>query len=84
MICLLKDPNSKEPFVYIYPSDNERKVKRFITQDFSTDPLHTEYLTIVTKYDKLILEMINANKVCFSDNLTGTRFYSIKKERGSL
>ena len=84
VICLLTDPEKpKEPFLYIYPCTKEKKdIKRRITDKFTTDRYTTMKLTTVLKYDTLIMELINQKKIVYSDNLTGTEFNQIKKEKG--
>lgn len=83
-ICLLKDDNNL-PFLYVYPAKEiKNSIKRIVTDDFSTDNLTTNNLTNKTMYDKIVLELINENKIVFSDNLTGTEFYQIKKEKGGF
>ena len=83
VLNLLKTENN-EPFIFVYPStkDIRGKIKRIISTDYTTDRFTTKYLTELTKYDSLMLNLINNDKVVFSDNLTGTEFYQIKKERG--
>lgn len=83
VITLLVD-DGRKPFLYIMPdTKTERKrPKRIVSQDFTTDKYTTLYLTNLTKYDTLVLELLEQKKVVFSDNLTGTEFYQIKKERG--
>ena len=84
MINLLVDPETKQPFVYVYPSTKENGIKRIVTTEWSTNPLITDSLTPVTKYDNILLELIDKQRVVFSSNLDGTKFYSIIKERGKL
>lgn len=83
VINLLKDKNGL-PFVFVYPRNNSdaKGIKRIVSDEFSSDKLTTLYLTSVTKYDNILIELINNKKVVFSDNLTGTEFYQILKERG--
>lgn len=78
-IKLLRDNNIK--FVYIYPytkkcPDNARVV----SDRLSLSKLHSPtFLQSITKYDSIILKLITQGKVCFSDNLCGTDFYSAFK-----
>lgn len=81
-ICLLRD-DDKQLFLYVYPAaEIGRKVKRIVTEEYTANPLATPYLTKITKYDILVLELLENKKVVFSDNLTGTEFYQMKKEKG--
>ena len=81
MVLLLKDDN-KNIFLYCYPAAEKSKYDRIVTDKHNIDKLSTLYLSNVTKYDSLIMELLNNNKIVFSDNLTGTEFNQIKKERG--
>lgn len=89
VICLLRDEN-KNPFLYIYPAKNvsretycaDNKIRRIITDQFTTEPYATPYLTALTRYDNIIIDLLLNEKLTFSDNLTGTEFYQVKKERG--
>ena len=81
MVLLLKDTN-KNIFLYCYPATEKSKYDRIVTDKHNINKLSTLYLSDVTKYDSLIIELLNNNKIVFSDNLTGTEFNQIKKERG--
>lgn len=81
MVLLLKD-EEKNVFLYCYPSSEKSKYDRKVTDKHDIDKYTTLYLTPITRYDNLIIELLNNNKIVFSDNLTGTEFNQIKKERG--
>lgn len=81
LINLMIDKD-KNPFLFVYPyTGNESKITRKITDEFTMDRFTTQRLTSVTKYDNLVIELIEQSKCCFSDNLTGSDFYRIVKER---
>ena len=44
----------------------------------------TRYLCYITKYDKLVKDLIEEKKIVFSDNLTGTEFFQSIKEKGGI
>ena len=78
---LLSDNN--EPFLYIYPATKDNtNIKRVVTDKYSIDRYTTTYLTDLCRYDNIVVELIKNNKICYSDNLSGTEFEQIKKERG--
>ena len=78
---LLSDNN--EPFLYIYPATKDNaNIKRVVTDKYSIDRYTTTYLTDLCRYDNIVVELIKNNKICFSDNLSGTEFEQIRKERG--
>ena len=82
IIDVLKDDNM---LLYVYPFTHKNKSpKRVVTEKFSTNPFCTQNLTELCKGDKLIMELIKRGKICFSDNLTGSEFLSILKEKGGL
>lgn len=82
MVHLIGDNGVR--FVYVCPAPEEKPcdVIRVVTDDFSTDRRTTFYLTPLCRFDTIIIDLIEQRKVYFSDNLTGTEFWQIKKERG--
>lgn len=84
LVNLIRHKKTKEILLYVYPATREipKKCKRIVTDDFTSNPLATYHLTDLLKYDNLIMDMINNKKIVFSDNLCGTEFNQIKKERG--
>ena len=82
MINLLEDKD-KQLVLYVYPYTKETPKKiRVVSDKFSVDRLTTYQLTNLTKGDILVNRLLAERKICFSDNLTGTEFFQIKKERG--
>lgn len=74
---LLSDSN-KYSFLYVYPYTKETLPDnaRVITDVFMMDRLVTNSLKIIrSKYDKIILQLLNERRIVFSDNMTGTTFY---------
>ena len=80
MINLLKDKD--DVLLFIYPANENSKYDRKVSDKLDISRLTTLYLTELTKYDKIVLELIANKKILYSDNLTGTEFNQIKKERG--
>lgn len=84
MVKLLRSKRN-EILLFVYPfTGDTTKIDRRVSNEFSLSPLVTPKLTEVTKYDKLVKQLIDNKKICFSDNLTGTDFYNTIKERGGL
>ena len=82
VLDVLRDDNL---LLYVYPFTHKGKApSRVISESFSSNPLHTKRLTALTKGDKIIMELLERGKICFSDNLTGSEFLSILKEKGGL
>lgn len=78
-IKLLRENNIM--FVYVYPytkviPDNVR----IVSDKLSLQKLHSHtFLQYRTGYDRMVVDLITQGKVCFSDNLCGTDFFSAFK-----
>ena len=83
VITLLSDEN-KNPFLYVYPYTKERKITRKVSDKFTIEKMTTKSLSYLTKYDKLVKDLIIGKKIVFSDNRTGTEFYQSMKEKGGI
>lgn len=66
---------------YVQPKTSEIKEgTRVISNKFSPDPLYTtNFRQAINENEARVLRMFNDDKVCFSDNLTGTEFKNILK-----
>lgn len=72
-----------EPFLFIHSANYKPKTtKRVVTTDFTFDRYATEFLTPLTKFDDLVIDLIQKGKVCYGDDLDGTEFNDIRKIRG--
>ena len=78
----------KETLLYICPHTTEikdREHTRIITKRFSLNYLHAaRLLTDKLKYDLIIAELLRAEHVAYSDNLTGTEFKELLKREGNF
>lgn len=81
MVTLLQDNEKRELTLYCYPASETSSAKRVVSDDYSMDRFHTNHLTPLTKYDKIVIDLLNVGKICFSDNLTGTEFYTLLNNR---
>ena len=84
---LVKTPeNSYLVFCYPYTKKRinveERTKTRIVSDKWSQYSNVTETLEPLCKGDETILKLIKQNKICFSDNLTGTEFKLVLKEKG--
>ena len=85
MVHLLQD-KQKNVFLYVYPCtkltyDDKLKI-RIVTNNSNLllyNKLSSLNLTILTKYDNIIINLIRNKKIAFSDNLTGSEFYKLIK-----
>lgn len=72
---LLYDFELKEKLLYVYPYRKKFKYdNRCVTDELSLSRLHSRTLTEVTKYDRIVIDLIENRKICYSDNLIGTTF----------
>ena len=73
MMNLLIDEDGSK-IVFVYPHTGKTKVDRIIQDEFSTDPMINNKLDPRHKPEAHMLDCFRFNKVCYSDNLTGTDF----------
>lgn len=73
--------NTKEGGVicFIYPYTKNRKIARIISDKVSDNPLVTTRLDVNRKAEQLIVKCFRDNKVCYSDNLTGSDFKHVNE-----
>lgn len=82
VINLLKFRTNNQIFLYVYPYTGNKDIKRKVTNKFSYDKYTTQFLSNLTKFDKYVIMLLSQSKIVYSDNLTGTEFQQIKRERG--
>ena len=63
--------------VFVYPYTDKRKIQRVITDEFSDKPYVSKKLDIDKKPELLMLKALRMDKVCYSDNLTGSDFSKV-------
>lgn len=68
---------------HVYPAP-KKNINREISERFSLSPLVTKDFTVITKGDKILFDLLKRNKIAYSDNLTGSDFSAILKEKGGL
>lgn len=80
----------KGPELLLYICPHTRDIKdpehtRILERGFDLNILHnSRLLTDKLKYDLIISEMIRLDRICYSDNLTGTEFKSLLKKEGNF
>jgi hypothetical protein len=77
IIELLVEPKNGGTLCHIYPSTKNREVYRIITDEFSDLPNVTTKLDIKKKPELIMSNCFRLDKVCYSDNLTGSDFNNI-------
>ena len=77
VIELLVEPKEGGTLCHIYPSTKGRKIYRVITDVFSDKPNITTRLDTKKKPEAIMANCFRLDKVCFSDNLTGSDFKNI-------
>ena len=70
--------------VFIYPHTGKTRVDRIITDKFSNDKRINSMLDTSRKAEMHIANCFKFNKVCYSDNLTGTDFNHVIEQFGIL
>lgn len=76
-IELLFEPKNGGKICFVYPLTSNRKIYRKITETFSDLPNVTTKLDKDRKAELYIIKCLQMDKVCFSDNLTGSDFYKV-------
>lgn len=76
---LLLEPREGGLILFVYPFAGKRKIIRKITNIFSDLPYITSRLDISRRPEKLITDCMRMDKICYSDNLTGTDFQNVCK-----
>lgn len=75
---LLIDKNGGK-IVFIHPQTTRTKFDRILTDRFSLNPLISARLVPSRKAEAHIIDCFRQNKVCYSDNLTGTDFKHVNE-----
>lgn len=74
-LCL--DPKTGGQWVYVKPYTNTRRIERKITSTFSIDPNITTKFNLDIPAEAIMKQLIDSDKICFSDNLTGNDFIAV-------
>lgn len=77
IVELLVEPRDGGTLCHVYPSTKKRKVYRVITDEFSDLPNITTKLDIKKRPEAIMANCFRLDKVCFSDNLTGSDFRNV-------
>lgn len=65
--------------LFIHPQTTQTKFDRILTDRFSKNPLISSRLDPRRKAESIIMDCFRFNKVCYSDNLTGTDFKHVNE-----
>jgi hypothetical protein len=79
VVELLVEPVDGGILLFVYPLTSKRNIYRIITEKFSDKPNITSRLDLSRKPEKMIYDCLKMNKICYSDNLTGTDFMKCKQ-----
>lgn len=74
VVELLIEPKNGGKLLFVYPKTSDRKIYRIIQDEFSDLPNVTCMLDRNKKPEIMIMECLKLNKICYSDNLTGSDF----------
>ena len=79
VIELLIEPIHGGKLCHVYPFTGNREIYRKITDIFSDLPNVTSKLDISRKPEQMIADCFRLNKICYSDNMTGSDFKNVLK-----
>ena len=74
VVELLIEPLEGGMLCHVYPYTKNREIVRIITDTFSDKPFVNSCLNLKRKPELLISNCFRQNKICYSDNLTGSDF----------
>lgn len=77
VLQLLVEPKNGGVICYVYPYTKKRNIYRKITNEFSDLPNVNSRLDIEKVPEKLIRKCLILDKICYSDNLTGSDFKKV-------
>lgn len=77
VLQLLIEPKNGGAICYVYPYTKDRKIYRKITNEFSDLPNITNRLDREKRPELMIRKCLEMEKVCYSDNLTGSDFKKV-------
>jgi len=71
VVQLLTNDETGQRLLYAYPYTNKKTIDRVLTTAYSENPLHTVWFDTTREIEKVFIDLLNANQIAFSDNLTG-------------
>lgn len=74
---LLVEPIDGGLLCFVYPLTKDRNIHRILTDVFSDLPNVSNKLDKDKRPELLMMKCLQLNKICFSDNLTGSDFYKV-------
>lgn len=77
VVELLVEPKEGGLLCFVYPFTGTRKIQRKLTDTFSDSLFITERLDITRRPEYLMAQCVKNNKICYSDNLTGSDFLHV-------
>ena len=77
VIELLIEPIHGGKLCHVYPFTGSREIYRKISDVFSDLPNVTSKLDISRKPEQMIADCFRLNKICYSDNMTGSDFKNV-------
>ena len=79
VLSLLVEPADGGRLLFVYPYHGKQKIERKLTPVFSDKPFITKRLLPTNPAEKMMIWCLQYEKVCYSDNLTGTDFENVLK-----
>lgn len=77
VVELLVEPREGGLLCFVYPFTGTRKIQRVISDTFSDSRFITKKLDINRRPEYLMSQCVKNDKICYSDNLTGSDFLHV-------
>lgn len=71
VLQLLTNDETGKRLLYAYPYTNKKDYQRVLTQTYSENPFYSVWFNKDIEVECVIVDLLNANQIAFSDNLTG-------------
>ena len=71
------EPINGGKLCHIYPYTGNRNIYRKITNEFSDLPNVSTKLDMSKRAEHIMIECFRLNKICYSDNMTGSDFKNV-------
>lgn len=74
---LIFDKTTNGLFMFVYPYNGRRHIKRHITTEFSTDPWYSQRFKDEIPAEATMKKLMNDSKICYCNNKTGNLFQQV-------
>lgn len=71
VLQLLSNDDTGQLLLYAYPHTGKRDIERVLCKDYDENPMHSVWFDKSREIEQKYIDLLNAQQVAFSDNLTG-------------